>query len=71
MFVGELKAALEQWKKDGRKGAYMELGRSVANLIPIAVELGFNFHHANVILLSFRSFENYLGRICDDVLLAC
>jgi len=41
-----LAASLEAWKADGVRGLWMEVPNRGARHIPVALELGFDFHHA-------------------------
>ena len=46
-FGGQLDSSLAAWKAAGRKLVWLEVPASKASLIPVAVESGFAFHHAN------------------------
>ena len=45
-FALRLDNSLTAWREAGRKLIWLELPRSAAALIPIAVSVGFTFHHA-------------------------
>ena len=46
-FRGRLSYSLDAWRDEGHKVAWLEIPTHLAGLIPIAVEAGFVFHHAN------------------------
>ena len=46
-FKEQLRASLTNWKQNGVKVVWIKLDISRSNLIPIAVGLGFNFHHSS------------------------
>ncbi len=46
-FKEQLRASLTDWKQNGVKVVWIKLDISRSNLIPIAVGLGFNFHHSS------------------------
>ena len=45
-FVVKLEASLAAWKANGRKGVWIEIPSSRPELIAVAQEKGFEFHHA-------------------------
>lgn len=45
-FVSLLRKSLAHWKSKAKKGIWLNLPRQNANLVPIAVEEGFFYHHA-------------------------
>ncbi|MEE2735396.1 MAG: NUDIX domain-containing protein [Pseudomonadota bacterium] len=50
-FTNQLENSLEEWKKEKFLSVWLEIPISKSRLIPLAVDLGFEFHHSN---------ENYL-----------
>ncbi|KAL8594458.1 hypothetical protein ACOMHN_018166 [Nucella lapillus] len=44
--IDVLKAAIVQWKKEGRRGLWVKVQRDRASLIPLLTQLGLDFHHA-------------------------
>lgn len=44
-FAEQLAHSLQQWSQDGRRGIWLRLPRSKSQLIPIAVQRDFYFHH--------------------------
>ncbi|KAL4562949.1 hypothetical protein LXL04_026980 [Taraxacum kok-saghyz] len=46
LFTCLLKASIEQWKQQGKKGVWLRLPIQLANLIEPAVNEGFYYHHA-------------------------
>lgn len=46
-FKDQLRSSLIAWKRQGVKVVWIKLDLSKSNLIPIAVGLGFNFHHSS------------------------
>lgn len=45
-FRRRLSCSLQQWKSDERRGVWLRLPIAQANLVPIATEAGFWYHHA-------------------------
>jgi 8-oxo-dGTP pyrophosphatase MutT (NUDIX family) len=45
-FVAALRVSLEAWKAEGYKVVWLEVSIDKAALIPLAVEVGFVFHHS-------------------------
>uniref|UniRef100_A0A7S3V2Q0 Nudix hydrolase domain-containing protein n=1 Tax=Aplanochytrium stocchinoi TaxID=215587 RepID=A0A7S3V2Q0_9STRA len=45
-FEERLWFSLHKWKKEGRKGVFIEISREHCELIPVAIRAGFEFHHA-------------------------
>ena len=46
-FGVRLRRSLELWRDEGHRSVLLELPRSLAPLIPVAVAQGFSFHHSN------------------------
>ncbi|GAB5355090.1 hypothetical protein AAMO2058_000175900 [Amorphochlora amoebiformis] len=46
-FQERLETSLDVWRLQGRRGVFLKLAIQQAGLIPIAVRLGFSFHHAS------------------------
>jgi 8-oxo-dGTP diphosphatase len=62
-FPGELADALQQWREDRLKVAWLLLPAERADLVPIAVAAGFQFHHCSDtgLMLAMRlSPDSYL-----------
>jgi 8-oxo-dGTP pyrophosphatase MutT (NUDIX family) len=55
-FRHRLSRSLAQWTSEGLKVAWLEIPISMAALIPIAVEMGFVFHHStqDYLMLTYR-----------------
>ncbi|XP_039130080.1 nudix hydrolase 10-like isoform X2 [Dioscorea cayenensis subsp. rotundata] len=45
-FVSSLRASLENWRQQGKRGVWLKLPIEFANLVQPAVEEGFTYHHA-------------------------
>ncbi|GBG29758.1 Nucleoside diphosphate-linked moiety X motif 6 [Hondaea fermentalgiana] len=45
-FERDLWQSLQCWRKEGRKGVWLRIGIGASDLIPVAVQAGFVFHHA-------------------------
>ncbi|GFQ02774.1 nudix hydrolase 8, partial [Phtheirospermum japonicum] len=45
-FVSQLRSSLYQWKIKGKKGIWLKLPLERSELVPIAVQEGFEYHHA-------------------------
>ncbi|KAK4784999.1 hypothetical protein SAY86_001688 [Trapa natans] len=45
-FASALSVSLCQWKFKGKRGVWLKLLDAQAELVPIAIEAGFNYHHA-------------------------
>jgi 8-oxo-dGTP pyrophosphatase MutT (NUDIX family) len=45
-FAQRLASSLAAWNADGRRGVWLQLPLSAAELVPVAVSQGFVFHHA-------------------------
>ncbi|KAA8534903.1 hypothetical protein F0562_029881 [Nyssa sinensis] len=45
-FASALQASLSNWKLKGKKGVWMKILLEQAELVPIAIQEGFNYHHA-------------------------
>jgi len=45
-FRNELQESLEKWRDSKRKGVWLKIPIQKSNFIPISVEFGFSFHHA-------------------------
>ncbi|KAJ0031706.1 hypothetical protein Pint_13313 [Pistacia integerrima] len=45
-FVSALRASLSNWKTKGKKGVWLKILSEQADLVPIAVQEGFTYHHA-------------------------
>ncbi|XP_059638275.1 nudix hydrolase 8-like [Cornus florida] len=45
-FASALRASLSNWKLKGKKGVWLKILLEQADLIPIAIQEGFNYHHA-------------------------
>ncbi|XP_010542032.1 PREDICTED: nudix hydrolase 7 isoform X2 [Tarenaya hassleriana] len=45
-FAVKLKASLLKWKQEGKKGIWIKIPISLANLVEAAVKEGFRYHHA-------------------------
>src|SRR5690242_2594981 len=46
-FTERLRHSVETWRSDGKRLAWVDVPRSLARHIPIAVDEGFVFHHAD------------------------
>jgi hypothetical protein len=44
-FKGTIES-LAKWKKEGRRGVWLKIPIKLAHLIPVATQLGFEYHHA-------------------------
>ncbi|KAM6583318.1 hypothetical protein CsatB_010320 [Cannabis sativa] len=45
-FVSALRISLSYWKSKGKKGVWLKILLEQAELVPIAIQEGFNYHHA-------------------------
>eukprot|EP00878_Enallax_costatus_P032166 GHUV01035277.1.p1 GENE.GHUV01035277.1~~GHUV01035277.1.p1 ORF type:complete len:254 (+),score=37.71 GHUV01035277.1:51-812(+) len=45
-FRAALQQSLKAWSEQGKRGVWLKIPRELSQLIPIAVEPGFTFHHA-------------------------
>ncbi|KAL6221050.1 hypothetical protein ACLB2K_008802 [Fragaria x ananassa] len=45
-FASAVQASLSNWKMKGKKGVWLKILQEQADLVPIAIQEGFNFHHA-------------------------
>lgn len=45
-FGAQLDTALEEWRRRGKRGVWLRVPTAMAQLVPPAVTLGFDFHHA-------------------------
>eukprot|EP00527_Entomoneis_sp_CCMP2396_P004821 CAMPEP_0198137522 /NCGR_PEP_ID=MMETSP1443-20131203/993_1 /TAXON_ID=186043 /ORGANISM="Entomoneis sp., Strain CCMP2396" /LENGTH=337 /DNA_ID=CAMNT_0043798975 /DNA_START=469 /DNA_END=1482 /DNA_ORIENTATION=+ len=66
VFESKLKAALEEWKKEGKKGIWMYCPVQNSDLVPVATSLGFDFHmvhEKNILILSQWLPENTANRL--------
>ncbi|KAL5771097.1 hypothetical protein ACOSP7_015251 [Xanthoceras sorbifolium] len=45
-FVSALRASLSYWKSKAKKGVWMKILSEQADLVPIAIQEGFSYHHA-------------------------
>ncbi|ESR64592.1 hypothetical protein CICLE_v10010661mg [Citrus x clementina] len=45
-FVSALRASLSNWKLKGKKGVWLKILSKQADLVPIAIQEGFSYHHA-------------------------
>ncbi|XP_050216094.1 nudix hydrolase 8-like [Mercurialis annua] len=45
-FVSALRVSMSNWKLKGKKGVWLKILLEQADLIPIAIEEGFDYHHA-------------------------
>ncbi|OVA16219.1 NUDIX hydrolase domain [Macleaya cordata] len=45
-FASILRASLSNWKLKGKKGVWLKILQEQADLVPIAIKEGFNYHHA-------------------------
>ncbi|KAL5572516.1 hypothetical protein UlMin_022113 [Ulmus minor] len=45
-FASTLHASLSYWKLKGKRGVWLKILQEQAELVPIAVQEGFNYHHA-------------------------
>ncbi|EXB24700.1 Nudix hydrolase 8 [Morus notabilis] len=45
-FASALRASLSHWKLKGKKGVWLKILQEQAELVPIAIQEGFNYHHA-------------------------
>jgi ADP-ribose pyrophosphatase YjhB (NUDIX family) len=48
VFGEALQGSLDKWKKEGRRGIWLQIPTKLAHLISVALELGFVLHHADV-----------------------
>ena len=47
LFENNLKDSLTQWKKDGITVVWIKIPQTNGDIIPIVLNLGFDFHHCN------------------------
>jgi ADP-ribose pyrophosphatase YjhB (NUDIX family) len=45
-FRVRLKVSLKKWEEEGRRGTWLKIPISMSHLVPVAVELGYVYHHA-------------------------
>lgn len=45
-FIFQLKYSLDHWKAIGRRGVWLRIPKEKSQFIPAAVDMGFEFHHA-------------------------
>ncbi|TXG61498.1 hypothetical protein EZV62_012861 [Acer yangbiense] len=45
-FVSALRASLSYWKSKGKKGVWLKILPEQADLVPVALQEGFSYHHA-------------------------
>ncbi|XP_071911059.1 nudix hydrolase 8 isoform X2 [Coffea arabica] len=45
-FAAALRASLSNWKAKGKKGIWLKLFHEQSDLVPIAIQEGFDYHHA-------------------------
>ncbi|CAN6680914.1 unnamed protein product [Malus baccata var. baccata] len=45
-FASAFQASLSNWKMKGKRGVWLKILQEQADLVPIAVQEGFNYHHA-------------------------
>ncbi|KAE7998626.1 hypothetical protein FH972_003152 [Carpinus fangiana] len=45
-FASALRASLSHWKLKGKKGVWLQILEEQSDLVPIAIQEGFNYHHA-------------------------
>ncbi|GAB2292448.1 hypothetical protein Dimus_026688 [Dionaea muscipula] len=45
-FTSSLRASLAYWKLKGKKGVWLKIQLGQADLVPLAIQEGFNYHHA-------------------------
>ncbi|GLJ57566.1 hypothetical protein SUGI_1342910, partial [Cryptomeria japonica] len=45
-FAASLKASLSQWARQGKKVVWIKVPKEQAKLVPVAIEVGFGYHHA-------------------------
>ncbi|GMN50664.1 hypothetical protein TIFTF001_019818 [Ficus carica] len=45
-FASSLRASLSNWKLKGKKGVWLKILQEQADLVPIAIQEGFDYHHA-------------------------
>ncbi|GMQ06277.1 hypothetical protein CsSME_00050924 [Camellia sinensis var. sinensis] len=45
-FASALRASMSNWKSKGKKGIWLKILQEQAELAPIAIQEGFNYHHA-------------------------
>ncbi|XP_057844993.2 nudix hydrolase 2-like [Cryptomeria japonica] len=45
-FPSSLKASLTHWPRQGKKGVWIKVAKEQAKLVPVAIEEGFWYHHA-------------------------
>ncbi|GLJ57553.1 hypothetical protein SUGI_1342690 [Cryptomeria japonica] len=45
-FAASLKASLSQWARQGKKAVWIKVPKEQAKLVPVAIEVGFGYHHA-------------------------
>ncbi|KAH6803127.1 nudix hydrolase-like protein 8 [Perilla frutescens var. frutescens] len=46
VFASQLRASLAYWRSKGKKGIWLKLFEEQADLVPIAIQEGFEYHHA-------------------------
>ncbi|XP_050372277.1 nudix hydrolase 8-like [Argentina anserina] len=54
-FASAVQASLSKWKMKGKRGVWLKILQEQADLVPIAIQEGFNFHHAEpgYVMLTF------------------
>ncbi|XP_057843836.2 nudix hydrolase 2 [Cryptomeria japonica] len=54
-FASSLKASLTHWARQGKKGVWIKVAKEQAKLVPVAIEEGFWYHHAepSYVMLAF------------------
>ena len=59
-FANQLKNSLDEWKKEKFLSVWLEIPISKSRLIPLAVDLGFEFHHSNknYLMMTYKLKEN-------------
>ena len=59
-FANQLENSLDKWKKEKFLSVWLEIPISNSRLIPIAVDLGFEFHHSskNYLMMTYQLEEN-------------
>ncbi|GLJ35135.1 hypothetical protein SUGI_0707190 [Cryptomeria japonica] len=45
-FAASLRASLSHWARQGKKGVWIKVPKGQAKLVPVAIEVGFWYHHA-------------------------
>ncbi|XP_031492888.1 nudix hydrolase 7-like [Nymphaea colorata] len=46
LFASRLRASMSRWKQQGKKGVWLNIKLKFAELVPVAVQEGFWYHHA-------------------------